>query len=765
MRPLIFIAVCLICICVTASAQSEPDLSPQQLLTKIQTSPPDTNLIALELQLGSYYLFKEGSYKNDMDSTIHYFDRALDLSNTLRADRWKYKTLALIGNYEFENGDPEKGVTVFNQVSAWYHSQNDGVSEGKTWFKLGDLLYNDGNDDPERRIVCYRNAEMAFLQAHHEPEATNALRLQARMYMSLAQLDTAETKFLSGLEKSKLLQDKGLIGLYESDLAELYSFKGMYHKALYYQLKILAELPPDQNLTTAFYWNQIAVTYSSLGMYDKALYYSNMAVTLFGSEKATTDNYYMALDNNTKYLLALKKPQMALDNLTRALKKSSPVNVLQRGYILKDLAECHFALQQNRMAEICYDSMMVNYDGYDKDGKMESDLRNRYVVNVCSAVNFFISRVQFKKANTYFKRVALFRRKDLFISTEMTVLPLEVQLDSAAGNYKKAFDDLSLYRKINDSVYNNTKSQQIAEMQTQYETTQKEHSIKLLQSQNDTQKLELQTAHLQRNVTIVGVIILLLMIGLAYNRYRFKQKTNIELRAQQKEINLKNESLQQLLKEKDKLIGEKDWLVREVHHRVKNNLHTVICLLESQAVYLENDALKAIQISQHRIYAMSLIHQKLYHSNDIAAIDMQVYLREFIGYLTESLGTGDRITFHLDIDPIKMSVSQAIPLALIINEALTNAIKYAFPDARKGHIRLILKEVEHEIKLTILDDGIGMDPELIHTELESLGLQLIKGLTAELNGKLKIQSINGTSVEVTFEHESMFSLMNHQTVI
>jgi two-component sensor histidine kinase len=112
-----------------------------------------------------------------------------------------------------------------------------------------------------------------------------------------------------------------------------------------------------------------------------------------------------------------------------------------------------------------------------------------------------------------------------------------------------------------------------------------------------------------------------------------------------------------------------------------------------------------------------------------------------------------------------MSVSQAIPLALIINEALTNAIKYAFPDARKGHIRLSLKEVEHEIKLTILDDGIGMDPELIHTELESLGLQLIKGLTAELNGKLKIQSINGTSVEVTFEHESMFSLMNHQTVI
>ena len=134
-------------------------------------------------------------------------------------------------------------------------------------------------------------------------------------------------------------------------------------------------------------------------------------------------------------------------------------------------------------------------------------------------------------------------------------------------------------------------------------------------------------------------------------------------------------------------------------------------------------------------------------------------MHEFISYLTESFGTNDRITFTLDIDPIKMSVSQAIPLSLIINEALTNAIKYAFPDARKGHIRLSLKEVEHEIQLTILDNGIGMDPELINTELESLGLQLMKGLAAELNGKLKIQSVNGTSVEVSFEHDGVFSII------
>jgi len=105
---------------------------------------------------------------------------------------------------------------------------------------------------------------------------------------------------------------------------------------------------------------------------------------------------------------------------------------------------------------------------------------------------------------------------------------------------------------------------------------------------------------------------------MGYRRYRQKQYSNRLLQAQQQEIGQINQNLQlivtekdSLLKEKDTLLIEKDWLLKEVHHRVKNNLHTVICLLESQEIYLENDALEAIEICQRRIYAMSLIHQKL----------------------------------------------------------------------------------------------------------------------------------------------------------
>jgi two-component sensor histidine kinase len=133
------------------------------------------------------------------------------------------------------------------------------------------------------------------------------------------------------------------------------------------------------------------------------------------------------------------------------------------------------------------------------------------------------------------------------------------------------------------------------------------------------------------------------------------------------------------------LVREKEWLLKEVQHRVKNNLHTLLCLLESQASHLKNEGLAAVEVSQHRIYAMSLIHQKLYQAEDIRTVLIDKYIAEFVDYLGDSFEGRSEVHFMLDIEPIRLAVSQAIPLALIINEAVTNSMKYAFPDKRPGH--------------------------------------------------------------------------------
>jgi two-component sensor histidine kinase len=189
---------------------------------------------------------------------------------------------------------------------------------------------------------------------------------------------------------------------------------------------------------------------------------------------------------------------------------------------------------------------------------------------------------------------------------------------------------------------------------------------------------------------------------------------------------------------------------------VKNNLHTVICLLQSQALYLEDDALKAIEISRQRIYAMSLIHQKIYQSEDIKTVDMTNYIPEFIGYLRESFGNPAHIQFQLTIDPVKLDVSQAIPIALIVNEAVTNAIKYAFPDRRPGTITILLQQLEDHMKLTVKDNGVGMDQVLLDIELNSLGIQLMKGLAREINGAISFDIDQGTRISLIFSLDPLF---------
>jgi two-component sensor histidine kinase len=319
---------------------------------------------------------------------------------------------------------------------------------------------------------------------------------------------------------------------------------------------------------------------------------------------------------------------------------------------------------------------------------------------------------------------------------------------------------------------------QIASLQIQYKTKEQEQNIALLTKQNDIQQAHLKQKDFLQQVIVAGASMLLLLLGLGYNRYRLKQRSNRLLEAKQQEINEKNQRLQQVLGEKDNLLEEKEhlithqdyilvekdgllrekeWLLREVHHRVKNNLQIVMSLLSSQAAYLEDEkALLAIQESQNRIHAISLSHQKLYLSEKIALIEMASYIREVVEYLHDSLQMQDQVRFNLSIDPIELNGAVAVPLGLIINEAVTNALKYAFPDGRKGQVSISLRQSDqpetNAYLLTVADDGIGLCPDFDLSRSRSLGMNLMKGLSKQLDGSLKIESADGLTIQVRFRN-------------
>jgi len=174
--------------------------------------------------------------------------------------------------------------------------------------------------------------------------------------------------------------------------------------------------------------------------------------------------------------------------------------------------------------------------------------------------------------------------------------------------------------------------------------------------------------------------------------------------------------------------------------------------LASQVEFLKNDeAVQAINNSQNRIQAMSLIHQKLYQSESLSIIDMPSYIFELTEYLKDSFEIRNNILFVMDIDSFTLPLSHSIPIGLIFNEAVTNAIKYAFPDQEKGIITISLKENrENNYLLIIHDNGIGLPPDFDPYNNPSLGLKLMHGLAADIEGKFLITNDNGSKIMLEF---------------
>ena len=191
-----------------------------------------------------------------------------------------------------------------------------------------------------------------------------------------------------------------------------------------------------------------------------------------------------------------------------------------------------------------------------------------------------------------------------------------------------------------------------------------------------------------------------------------------------------------------------DSLVNLLHHRVKNNLQIVLSLLNTQSHYLDNEkAQAAIGQSRNRMFALSLIHQRLFQSDDLELIDMKSYVPDLVQYLRDRFPGQRRIAFHLDIDPTPLDVAIAIPIGLILNESISNSLQWAFPGDRPGAIRIVLQQ-QQGLFLEIADDGVGLPPGHESQRQQSMGIQLMETLVQQLDGVITIDGDKGARVSI-----------------
>jgi two-component sensor histidine kinase len=247
---------------------------------------------------------------------------------------------------------------------------------------------------------------------------------------------------------------------------------------------------------------------------------------------------------------------------------------------------------------------------------------------------------------------------------------------------------------------------------------------------------------------VLVYIMLLLIVGLLLALIISKQKNKRLM----KENNRKDMLLDGLIADKRKLQKEKKWLIKELQHRVKNNFQMVTSLLYSQSIYVKHPvALQAVKDSLRRMQTMSLIHQKLYQDEHMSTVAMPIYIRDLVGYLRESLNTGEQLVFERAVDDIYMAVSIAAPLGLIITESIVNAVKHAFPNGQEGYVTIRLeRKGPGDFLLKITDNGVGLPAGFDISRVNSLGFDLILGLTRQLNGSFSIENDNGVHITVRF---------------
>lgn len=200
-------------------------------------------------------------------------------------------------------------------------------------------------------------------------------------------------------------------------------------------------------------------------------------------------------------------------------------------------------------------------------------------------------------------------------------------------------------------------------------------------------------------------------------------------------------------------LAEKEVLLREVHHRVKNNLNVVHSMLEMHTRQLRNPQLReSLLDSQRRLQVMALIHEQLYRSEQLSQIRFSDYVQTLVShFFSMTDAPASRVRVVLESEPILVSLELAIPLGLVVNELLTNALKHAFPGTQRGTVTVGFKRQRHQVCLSVCDDGVGLPDSFQTMSQSSLGLRLVTILAEQLDGHLSVTSPPGTQVHLTFQ--------------
>ena len=730
-------------------AQVMPLLSMEDIRADLKKAHTDTGRANLMLNLALSYVFRPGEYSSDLDSAMLWAKQAENSNRAVRSKRIEAKTFFVYSNMLREGGNSTAGREYIKKSLAIYRTIDAPSDMGEAWLEESNYYSGDDDEGIKKKKANFQQALALFERSGNKLRQADALKNIGDFDKVLGdrRLSMKEEKEALAIYLSIGYQQ--LYGVYII-LGELCHAESDYpNMARYCELAVkYGEMAGDTSLQMARIYGEAAKSYTELGNLDTAVVFGKKAIGI--AKKYDNLEYLLPLVRNLSYpMLRLGRKKEAIEQI----KDIEKIIYSQK----RPLADEHQAAFLSTQVLVYTETKQLDKAAPSAKEyvRLLKKHRSSDFVYVFSStlVSYFMNIRQWKEAEGYADSLLRYARATNTKEALSVSYLVKSVADSAIGDLRSALTNYQMHKKMADSVVNEASSFQLAQFQVEFETEKKDNAIKVLEQQQEIQKVRLEHSRATNTIVIISVAVLILLLVLLYNRYRIKQRLNRQLEQKQQAINEKNTALEQLVGEKDTLIREKELLVKEIHHRAKNNLEIVISLLNAQTEFLENpSALSAIQASRERMEAIAIIHQKLYQTENNTLIHTYAYAYELVDNLQDSFASARDIHFQLNITDIVLDISQSVPLGLILNEAITNAIKYAYPKGERGTVSISLQPADAErIELRIADNGRGLPPGFDWKNSPSLGLQLINLLAQQLNAKLSFINKNGLEIVLNFK--------------
>ena len=598
-----------------------------------------------------------------------------------------------------------------SQIITYYRLFKDPKNVDSTLVKMKDLVGKD-----KYLMARYRIMEGYIFMSNQDDNCITSFQKGIEMMEPF--LGKSNDFLVS--ERNSLISDSVIIASAYSSYSRWIQGKGDLKRSG--ELLIMGKkmIPADSLyvIHQINYYNNLSSIYADLGNPSKSIEYAMLAANITDKKK------YSKLRNSSvalflaKALISNRLYQQALDEYQKVLKTAKPGSKMLRNTYL-NIAQVYQKMEMfDLMNSYLKQGDSIEVIGVDVD--MLTPLLKGY-----RAINL----KNYKEAIRKGQKVLVLAKDICNPRIEADALLLLSKAYEGAGNYSEGLHYFKLYTQSIDMLYNQGQEMALFDLTEKYENQKKEALISNL---NETNILKNSVIKTQR-LFLVGLLVGALALGIfIYLLITFNKK-----------LSSRNVII-------EKSVEEKNILLREIHHRVKNNLQVISSLLKLQTVYIKDaNAVQAITEGRSRVQAMAILHQNLYSDTSLTGVNIETYFENLIQGLFDTYNISeDKIHLVKKITPLILDVDTVIPLGLISNELISNALKHAFNESLSGKIEVTLQEINSELVLRISDDGIGY---ISGKENPGFGSKLIQTLSDKMNAILEISNDKGCTVKVTIK--------------